>query len=133
MPKKIGKMRNGAPRNRRHESARPVLGPAILAQKITHFRQYRNLRAKELMNRLRRRQMAMTTHPETPARTNPKWMRCDAFYMHMEVWTSLCLFPVVLKVQIQGGYYFGSVDQERSVFFECFTYDHTEMSFGLKI
>jgi len=38
----------------------------------------------------------MTSHPGTAARTNPKWMRCDAFYMPTEVWI-FPAFPVVLK------------------------------------
>jgi hypothetical protein len=124
VPKKTGKMRKDPPRNKRAESVRlRVLDSENLAWKISHFRQYRNLTAKNPIN-MRQRQrphqhLAMTSHPETAVRTNPKWMRCDAFYMPMEVCIYPCLFSSFSTAQLQGGYYFGSVDQERFVLFGC--------------
>src|SRR5216684_2537897 len=104
VPKKTGKMRKDAPRNRRAEIIqRRVSDFAILAWKASRFHQHSNLRAKNLINpnqhRLQHRHLAMTSHPA--ARTNPKWMRCDAFYMLMEVWICPCLFPSFSNVEIQ--------------------------------
>src|SRR6267154_6228620 len=98
VPKKIGKMREDVLRNKRAETIqRRVSDFAILAWKISRFHQYRNRRAKNLMDllqhRLQHRHLVMTSHPGTAARTNPKWMRCDAFYMPTEVWIFSCLFP----------------------------------------
>jgi hypothetical protein len=65
------------------------------------------------MNRFRH--LVIPSRPEIVARISPKWMIYDAFYMLMEV--CIHLRPLCRsQIRIQGGYYFGSVDQERSAF-----------------
>ena len=52
-------------------------------------------------------------HHETVERTNLRWTKCDAFYIPTEVWIPSLETIVGLTFYVPGGYYFGSVDQER--------------------
>src|SRR5260370_7407853 len=104
VPKKTGKMRKDAARNRRAEILqRRVSDFAILAWKASRFHQHSNLRAKNLINpnqhQLQHRHLAMMSHPA--ARTNPKWMRFDAFYIPMQLLLFPCLFPSLSNVSTQ--------------------------------
>ena len=62
---------------------------------------------------IRRRVRTAKNNREIVQITNRSWTRCDVFYMPMEVWFPSSRDDCWLTLYVLGGYYFGSVDQER--------------------
>jgi hypothetical protein len=110
-----GSMRNGLwirGTGRRQSAARRLLLPERRCRRPARVQV---LSRRQLRRQVRTRRLVRVVLRQT--RTLPRWMSCSVYCGHTEIWTRTRSVPVLLGAYcvhfMQGGYYFGSVDQER--------------------